>query len=296
MLSDNKLIFENASEIFTNGYKAIEYAKSIPDSDKPINEGIHFVWCVNQGGREFERKQALSIKSAIATQTSPIYLWSNVDLSHNDWILPILPYIHLRKYDPIELSENTPLEGMQKLLIKDDPLFWLGGDLARLLILYKFGGVYCDCDIVLLRNLSPLCDQEFFYQWGTELDKMNGAVMRLFKESELATNLLEMIPHVGAGENSTSWGSDLYGEVRKFNKNFTVYPCAFFNTEWQLYINMAESGHPFKNGSDSNKDFDGVFAWHWHNKWDAEVEEGSKFYRLEKLINAKLLLEGKNVR
>jgi hypothetical protein len=23
--------------------------------------------------------------------------------------------------------------------------------------------------------------------------------------------------------------------------------------------------------------FEGAYAWHWHNKWDAIIEEGSKF-------------------
>ena len=31
----------------------------------------------------------------------------------------------------------------------------------------------------------------------------------------------------------------------------------------------------------------GAFSWHWHNKWDAEIEEGSKFSILEKIVNSK---------
>jgi hypothetical protein len=171
------------------------------------------------------------------------------------------------------------------LLNRDDNNFWLGGDLFRLLTLYKYGGVYGDCDLVFLRDLAPLLEQEFMYQWGTELDKINGAVMRMFKESKLATELLEMLPKMPAGFDSTDWGCNLYNEVRKTNKDWTVFPCAFFNTEWQLFINMGESAHPFKNGNDSHLNFEGAFTWHWHNKWDCDIEVGSKFQRLESIVD-----------
>ena len=26
---------------------------------------------------------------------------------------------------------------------------------------------------------------------------------------------------------------------------------------------------------------DGAFAWHWHNRWDDRIEDGSKFQLLE---------------
>lgn len=279
--------FESGSEIYTDGWKALELARSIPDTVYQHKTDLHFMWRVP---REFGRKQAACIKSAITTQNLDyinIVLWSNVDLSQNEWIKPIARHIELRIYDPVKEAIGTPLEGMNRILNRDDDAFWLGGDLFRLLILYKYGGIYSDCDIIFLRDLSPLLEQEFLYQWGTEKDKINGAVMRLFKRSKTANDLLTMIPRMPAGFKSTDWGSTLYGEVRKFNKEFTVFPCAFFNTEWQLFINMGESAHPFRCGADSGRDFDGAFTWHWHNKWDDPIEDGSKFQRLESKINDK---------
>jgi 2-polyprenyl-3-methyl-5-hydroxy-6-metoxy-1,4-benzoquinol methylase len=278
--------FESGSEIYRDGWKAIEFAKSIPETVHPEKTDIHFYW---REPLPFGRKQAACIKSAIVSQNLDnvrIHLWSNSDLSRNEWVQPIERHIYLHHYDAKVEARGTPLEGWAGL-DKDDELCWLGGDLFRLLILYRYGGVYVDCDVLLLRDLAPLLGQEFLYQWGTELDKMNGAVMRLFAKSKTAENLLTMIPRMPAGVKSTDWGSTLYGEVRKFDKSFTVFPCAFFNTEWQLYINMGESAHPFKKGNDSHWDFEGVFAWHWHNKWDVPIEEGSKFHRLEARINEK---------
>jgi SAM-dependent methyltransferase len=140
-------------------------------------------------------------------------------------------------------------------------------------------------DMVLLRDLAPLLSVEFMYQWGTELDKINGAIMRMRKGSLLGRILLGFLPHVPASPASTDWGSTLYGAVRQVYKEWVIFPCAFFNTEWQLFWNMSESAHPFKcNPEQSSELFDGVFAWHWHNKWDAPIEEGSKFAILEKKI------------
>ena len=278
--------FEAGNVLYQDGNEAFEYCKSIPNSVYPNKTLIHFYW---REPRPFNRKPLLALKSAIVTQNlenARIVLWSNVDLTKNELLQPILRHIDFRLYDPVKEAIGTPLENW-RLLNRDDDNNWLGGDLFRLLILYKYGGVYCDCDLVLMRDLAPLLEQEFMYQWGTELDKINGAIMRMFKGSQLSIDCLEMVKKMPAGFNSTDWGSSLYAEVRKINKNWTVFPCAFFNTEWQLYINMGESAHPFKKGSDSEKLFMGAFSWHWHNKWDSEIEEGSKFSILEKIVNSK---------
>lgn len=280
---------ESDQVYYTDGMKALAFAKDIPEAVYPEMTDIHFYWRVPL---EFGRKQALPIRSAIVTQNLKnirINVWSNVDLSQNEWIQPLAQYINLRHFDAEKEAVGTPLEG-HPALKRTDSNCWLDGDLFRLLILWKYGGAYVDCDAVLLRDLAPLLSQEFVYQWGTEhypKPKLNGAVMRLFKGSRTATDFLEMLKKIPGGTNSTNWGSELYGFVRQFNKDFTVFPCAFFNTEWQLYINMGESAHPFRKGNDSGRDFPGAFTWHWHNKWEDPIEEGSKFWRLEQQVNEK---------
>jgi hypothetical protein len=292
--------FEACPDIYTDGMKALEFCRCIPETVYPEKTHIHFCWRVPG---EFGRKQVLSVKSALATQNLDnveINLWSNVDLSDNAFLAPYLDRIRLRIWDPILEAVGTPLEGL-RLLRRDDPLHWLGGDLFRLLALYKYGGVYLDQDVVMLRDFAPLLDQEFMYQWGTETvnstqkEKINGAVMRMFKESRLATDLLTMLPSQPAGFNSTDWSASLYGQVRETNKDWTIFPCAFFNTEWQLFINMGESAHPFRKSSGEVSDFEGAFAWHWHNKWDAAIEDGCKWLRMEDRVNSKLISRGLHV-
>jgi len=277
-------------------FASLEFAKNLPKKEYPEQICFHFYWRVP---KEFGRKQTLPIKSTITTQDlskTKIILWSNVDLKENPYIQSLLPFIELRIWDLNEEVKNTPLENSNTIKgVVDDPLCYLGGDLFRLLCLYKYGGVYIDMDVVVLRDFSPILPYEFMYQWGSSgsvtngnepILKQNGAVMRMNKESELAHNLLQQLKTTPATPNTTCWGSDLYHKVWLKNKNWFTFPCAWFNTEW----GMSRTIQPFRKnfeGNESSQLFDGAFTWHWHNKWDEPIEEGSKFEILETMVEEK---------
>ena len=50
------------------------------------------------------------------------------------------------------------------------------------------------------------------------------------------------------------------------------------------YNNINYEMTSFKKEDNINL-FDGAFTWHWHNKWNDNIEEGSKFEILEKITN-----------
>lgn len=275
-------------------YDSLKFAKQIPQGDfnEPVN--FHFYWRVP---KEFSRKQVLPIKSTIVSQDlskTKIILWSNVDLSMNSFVQPLLPYIETRIWDLKTESKNSPLDNSRVLSgMVDDPLCYLGGDIFRLLCLHKYGGVYVDMDVVVLRDFKPLLPYEFMYQWGStgthsgepEL-RQNGAIMRLKAYSQLCHDLLNELVLTPPNPNTTCWGTELYHKVRNKNANWQVFPCAWFNTEW----GMSRTIQPFRKnfeGNESSELFDGAFTWHWHNKWDDPIEEGSKFHILESMIEEK---------
>jgi len=278
-------LFNNKKDIDNS----LNFAKNLKNTEYKPN--IHFYWRVP---REFGRKQVLPIKSAIVNNknNSDIFLWSNVDLSNNIYIKDLLPYIKLKIWDPIkELKDSFLLDNVDYFLKNniDDEKCWLGGDLFRLLCLYKYGGIYIDMDMVVLRDLSPLFSYNFLYQWGSsgttneEPNLMiNGAIMSFKKEDSNLKKMLEEILITEPIQNTFCWGRDLYGRVRE--KNTFVFPCAWFNTEWGLY-----PLEPFKNLEQSKELYDGAFTWHWHNRWDEKVENGSKFELLEREINYKFM-------
>ncbi len=278
--------------------KSLAVAKALKNEKISEEIIIHFYWRVP---KEFGRKQILPIISTIVTQTQlkpKIWLWSNVDLKTNEYIKPLLPYIELKIWDPVDEIKTTEFatSGIINSQL-DDTLCWLGSDLFRLLCLYKYGGIFMDMDMVLLRDLSPLVENEFLYQWansGSKASKtalmINGAIMRLKKHSKLAREFLEQLIITPVVPDSSCWGRQVYEEVRKKNQNWLVLPCAWFNTEWGLGLKGTFPG--FKKKWFVNM-YNGAFSWHWHNQWDAKIEKGSKFERIERKM--KLLLKAENI-
>lgn len=119
----------------------------------------------------FGDRQEWMLKSFFATQdlaTSTLILWSNGDLSEN-----LRLALYLQAYpDAFELrianipvmSKGTALENSPRLKTSDTKA-WVDGDLVRLLVLWRFGGVWVDMDSLLTRDLSPLLEHEFVTQW-----------------------------------------------------------------------------------------------------------------------------------
>jgi hypothetical protein len=167
-------------------------------------------------------------------------------------------------------------------------------------------------DMVLLRNFKPILDQEWAYMWGTEMDFNNfgpcAAIMNIHKESTHGKVCLEEILNTRMVPDSTVLDHVLLAKVYTKNK-FTVFPSAFFNTEWQMNVKWlndirqydpnglgtkTEKGWFVKNEY-SNSLFENAFSWHWHNSSykNHTIGEGSKFYLLQNKI--KSLLKDKKI-
>ena len=282
-------------DLYDDYKKSIDYAKKLNTTKLKEKIVIHFYWRVPM---DFGRKQVLPIISAIVNNYDNNYdnleinLWSNIDLTDNEYIKPIKKFINIKIWDPIEEIKGTILEeniDYYKQNIKYDAKNWIASDFFRLLCLHKYGGFYFDMDVLILRDLSPLNDLQFVYQWGssgtTEIEPnifYNGAIMRLDSNSDASVKLLLETLKIPSAE-STNWSSIIYSKIDDEKMNYL--PCAWFNTEWCLkddnYI-----FEPFKR-TDFNM-FDGAFTWHWHNKWNDDIEIGSKFYILETKFYEKL--------
>jgi len=296
---------ETHRDLYYDVEKCIKYCKQISEKDQNEIVDYHMLWLVTN--LPFSRKQALPVKSYLTTQnlkTTRLNVWSNVDLSENEYLKPLIEKfpdnIKIRKWDPVEEAKGTPLEGKNYLTLNDSRCY-ISGDLFRILCLHNHGGLYVDVDVVFLRDFSPLLDQEFMYKWSFQENMINGAVMRLFKKSLLSQQLLETMVELGALPDSLNWSSTLYEKVYEKNKNWTIFPSGFFNTEWQIKLSDQEKSdpknrdllnfirYPFKKNPLSHEMYDGAFCWHWHNGWTTEIENGSKWELLESKANFKLV-------
>lgn len=269
---------------------SLEVAKQLPlaTNTKLV---FHCYWRVP---KDFGRKQVAVLKSIIVNHANSdveINLWSNVDLSNNIYFKEVASFVTLKIFNLQEEIKGTVLEDCS--FLKDpgqvyDHLCYLEGDVFRLLVLNKYGGFYIDMDVLVLRDMAPLNDLEFLYQWGTsgfsdfEPDiTMNGAVMRLSAGSVVSQEFLRILAQTPPVKDSFIWGNKLYSRLKQ-NKILAL-PGMWFNSEWGFENTQMD---PFNNIGPVNL-FPGAFAWHWHNRWDAPIHIGSKFAVLEQDINNK---------
>lgn len=286
----NVQLYDNNSNLYKSDKKlfleSLNYAKTLTNKPGPIK--FHCFWRVP---RDFERKQLAVLKSIIVAHKDnldslEINLWSNVDLSENPHFKTVSKYVKFKLYDVQNEVKGTVLEDFKvyddngNLKILDNTCY-LESDLFRILILHKYGGFYIDMDVLVLRNMLPLNNLEFVYQWtttgfdGTELNT-NGAIMRLNKGSALSKEMMELVKSISPRKDTCDWSSSLYQQIEK-NK-ILVLPSAWLNSEWAINA----YNDPFGE-SDNIELYDGAFTYHWHNKWQEPIHERSKFYLIEQM-------------
>lgn len=251
-------------------------------------------------------KELMAIKSYLATQNlekTELIVWSDYDISDNPLIQPYKKYVTFNVYNPELEAVGTPLKKNKKLKMRD-PLYYLQSDLARILLLYKYGGVWYDMDVILLRDFKPILDQEYMYAWGGETDFLKegacATVIGAKAKSEFSLRLVKMLMKTKAKPGSVCWGKKMFAKLYKKFK-YNIMPCTFFNTEWCIYSNKygslgaeIESRWFFNPLNNEEHLFPDAFGWHWHNssKKTFQVVKGSKFDMLEDYINKKLAERG----
>jgi hypothetical protein len=296
---------KNNYDLFSDIVKSLNFTKNLIPYKSENKIIVHFYWRVPL---EFGRKQVLPIKSVLVNNYDinknnlEINLWSNVDLSDNEYLKELKDYINIKVWDPFEELKGTILEeniDYYKQNIIHDSKNWIASDFFRLLCLHKYGGFYFDMDVLILRDLSPLNNLEFLYQWGSSGTTpnepnifYNGAIMRLNKESSASLKLVKETLNIRSAGETTNWSSIIYSKI--IDNNLNYLPCAWFNTEWCLndndrinFFNDINYNMTVFKKENNIELFEGAFTWHWHNKWTEPIEEGSKFETLEKKINEK---------
>ena len=149
----------------------------------------------------FGERQEYTLKSFFATQNphSRLIMWSNGDLSGNallaSYVARYPGAFELRIADANELSKGTPLEN-SPMLSSSDKKAWLDGDLVRLLVVWRDGGVWVDMDTLLTRDLTPLLEHEFVTQWdcyGTSY-RLSSTINKTLMPLQIKSTSLSMAP------------------------------------------------------------------------------------------------------
>ena len=302
-----------------------------PEMYKNYRKCLSYLWQVESCNYEFPdevvpfhiytevrtEKELLAIKSYIATQDldrTKLIVWSDYDISNQENIQPYKEHLDLRVYDAVEEAKGTPLEGIEKYTkIQDDHNHYMSSGVLRFLVLYKYGGIYMDMDMVLLRDFRPILGQDFAYQWGSSTDfakerrwepDCNGpcaAMLGAVKGSEFIELCIEEVKNTIIQPLTTCFDEDMLARVYARNPDcFTIFPSPFFNTEWLMskvdkeLVEEVEASWFDKPLKDQGHLFLNAFAWHWHNSANKHkiIVKGSKFDLLNEWIDGVIKLNG----
>lgn len=289
--------------------KYIEMDSYIQRGEKPDILYYHVYWF-----GEFTERQALCVKSYLATQNinqTKLMIWIEPDMSINDMNklrnrfsnLHCYHVIEFKIYEHDKLSKGTPFEGHNFINIKDDKYIKYRSDFARIMILYHYGGIYFDLDMILFKDLSPFLHMEFCYQWSNIDNRGNNALLSLHKGSDMCIYLMER--YVDQIKNKlVPLNIGLNGHIFTNELSLVQLPCSLFDPCWILVDNNKKSKYSkFSQFNDFFHDkgellsiengdiniFSGkIFAYHWHSRTNYPIQKNSYFRQVEYLIDYKL--------
>ncbi|CAB4396487.1 uncharacterized protein OCT59_002588 [Rhizophagus irregularis] len=259
-------------------------------------------------------KISLMIKSFLFTQPlqcSKLYIWlddTTMTLEDNPYSYSLLQfspkYIEFKNWNTEEQLNYDPIyKGWEYNLNKKRRSVSFS-DMVRFVVLQRYGGIYVDADVLLLRDLSQFyhTNFEFSYQWSFKED-YNTAVLRLRPNSTTTRMIIEgamnnrMRFHPFSIKNYfTSVENPTKDDVNPYlymlpvplfdplwlkkdrrQRNSTLTPNInvwydVFNPELSLneFVNVdPENATPQLRKVDGF--FPGAFTYHWHNNWRTEI-------------------------
>ena len=138
-----------------------------------------------------------------------VIIHSNTLQQHELDVLTEAGYsIEVKPYNLAEMVNNTPAHTFSGECIRNASMgkFWYSheSDLLRLLVLYKFGGVYIDTDVILVRSFEDLVWNVVAWE-DSEQTMLNNAVMK-FEKGHMFLGLC--LKEFSKNYNGSIWGAN----------------------------------------------------------------------------------------
>lgn len=178
-----------------------------------------------------------------------------------------------RALDIVQEARDTPFEHSYLIYLHDEKAY-IDGDIARLTLLYKYGGFWSDLDMYYLRDLKPLTAVEFSMEfacfrtgWAAWCD-WNGALMHYFPRGRnielLSSWALWRMPALSSGR----YGPDLlHDSHQQPGLTDLAMPWCFFHALWcdqgGLEMGQLLAETPWR-GSEHEKLLKQAYALHVH--------------------------------
>ncbi len=256
---------------------------------------------------EVGRKQAFSILSYLATQDlnkTEVWLWLDEENGYkgyeqNEYLKELLPYIKVKCYNPVK--ELKGIRHFRTYIFTQNFKLPYRADAFRLLILYKYGGLYFDMDVCFLDDILPVCGSgEWGYAWEKQAYANNALLyFKNGKESKLIRYLFRKAQR----KAPMPWAVFHYTDKKL--KDFILYPYQLFDPAWlnekaeasdefldAFFLPLDENMMKERKISSYRDFYPGAFAYHWHNRWKMPEYDHSCFGMFEKEFK-KILQEKK---
>mgnify|MGYP001807830540 CR=1 FL=1 len=186
-------------------------------------------------------------------------------------------------------------------------------DAVRFMVLYKFGGIYIDGDVLLLQNMEPFAHYEFLYEWSHVKRGTNSAVFGARPQSPFTMAVVHQALQAAAKYDATTGNVtfDALAFTGAFHPKFimsrvpgaiaaqiVVLPSIPFDAIWLTIDAKKPYNLTAIHGMRSWADFfvkppgyllppstpvdvfKGAYAYHWHNNWGAPLEKASLMGKL----------------
>lgn len=237
-----------------------------------------------------------------------IILWTDDKVEENGYYAKIKKFADVKKFDMDELLKYTQFHKTHWNYHHDKNVITEKSNLVRLLLLYVYGGVWFDLDVLFLKNFSPLLseyeNEVCLYAWQpdnyTNRRKKwvtnypnNAIIICPQKNSKKLNDAILYINNLKRG-----FGFQRGGITYDLPIDFLVLPCYWFNPQWMrcnpdITFNKNQSWlNPFlKTNKLYNFDnfYKGSFAYHWFSATENKYQENcimDKFYDFfEKELN-----------
>lgn len=245
------------------------------------------------------RKTLFSIKSFLY-QTKIIWtiqLWidsrtvytDNTENQLKSLNVTVKPFIFNNeiKNTPFEIyNQSYPWGNSKSISVQSD---WI-----RLILLYKYGGLYFDLDTLFLKPPEDMIVkyQQFVCPWGTgSLKNTNNNI--LYFKRDFIEKLCEAAIREKAAANFFGLSFLSYSNLKKYHVNVlslcevdACWGCPNISCNCHFIFEKQTNAHKFVFNFITQHSY----AFHWHNGYNIKIEKDSIFTELEEKYNQKFKL------
>lgn len=281
-----KLLKDIPQEKYNDVQWVLNYLQYVPIIGEEDTKPIEFFHCFWKGN--LSDLHLMCLDSLIKNHpTAIIFLWTcdalEVQGSYSWLKIKKLLRDNIRV---VEVTKNHFREANAELLYSKYSLLTMqkpfvnqynhdiayASDIIRFIVLYIYGGVWFDMDVLFLRNLDSIKIKRYMSQWGTDMCG-NGAILKLEKGHDLIQKILKLYPE----KPFYPFSKDNNGIIKNMtcfllenDLDITILPSTFFDILWGNIENVDLQFKTFDDFFIQEELMlpEKIYGYHWHNHWD----------------------------